>query len=82
MNKKRQSTDSGLEIRLKLLKSGYKEIGKIGGIFRSPDGLRQVRIDPISSQGSHKPNVPHVHFEIFEKNAKYPHTNNHVSFYD
>lgn len=61
---------------------GYRELGKGRGVFRSADGLRQFRMDPDSMQGNHWPDIPHVHFEIFEPGGKKAVVNNHVPLVD
>ncbi len=62
------------------LGSGYRQLGlPNSGVFRSADGLRGFRIDNNSIQGFHPPNVPHVHFEVFNSSdLRRPISNNHV----
>uniref|UniRef100_UPI002AFF8174 RHS repeat-associated core domain-containing protein n=1 Tax=Wenjunlia vitaminophila TaxID=76728 RepID=UPI002AFF8174 len=73
------TADEALEAAYRFLGDGYRELGKNRGVFRSADGLRQFRMDPDSLQGNHWPDVPHVHFEIFDQpGAKKSMVNNHV----
>jgi RHS repeat-associated protein len=72
------TADEALDAAEPFLGEGYRELGKNRGVFRSADGLRQFRMDPDSIQGKHWPDVPHVHFEIFEPGAKKSSINNHV----
>lgn len=77
------TADEALDAGIEFLGDGYKEIGKPGsGVFRSLDGTRQFRMDDGSLSGSHAPNTPHVHFEVYESNANKPSVNNHVPFVD
>jgi filamentous hemagglutinin len=59
---------------------GYRQLGKPdSGVFRSADNLRRFRIDNGSIQGTHEPNVPHVHLERLDPvNPKRVLSNNHV----
>ncbi|MFD7878192.1 ricin-type beta-trefoil lectin domain protein [Streptomyces sp. NPDC059766] len=59
------------------LGEGMRDVAKGRGIFRSADNRRGFRIDPDSLAGGHWPDVPHVHFEIFDEAGK-PLANNHV----
>lgn len=61
----------------KFLGAGMRDVAKGRGIFRSADNRRGFRIDPESLAGGHWPDVPHVHFEIFDEAGK-PLANNHV----
>ncbi|MET9046059.1 RHS repeat-associated core domain-containing protein [Streptomyces sp. NPDC004362] len=71
--------DQALDAGIEFLGPGYKELGKGRGVFRSADGLRQFRMDPDSLEGGHWPDVPHVHFQIFERAGdKKSIVNNHV----
>ncbi|MFE1307734.1 putative T7SS-secreted protein [Streptomyces sp. NPDC058755] len=73
------TADEALNAAEKFLGDGYRELGQGRGVFRSADGLRQFRMDPDSLQGNHWPDIPHVHFEIFESpGAKKAVVNNHV----
>jgi RHS repeat-associated protein len=73
------TADEALKAAQKFLGDGYRELGQGRGVFRSADGLRQFRMDPDSLQGNHWPDVPHVHFEIFDSpGAKKAVVNNHV----
>jgi RHS repeat-associated protein len=77
------SAAEGLDAGGKFLGEGYTELGKPGsGVFRSADGLRGFRIDPNSLSGSHAPNVPHMHFELYQPGAAKPYVNNHVPFFE
>ncbi len=56
------------------LGDGAREVAP--GVFRN--GRRGFRMDPASVQGKgHWPNIPHVHFELFDDVGK-PIANNHV----
>ena len=71
--------DEALDAAQKFLGEGYTEKGVNRGVFRSADGLRQFRMDPDSLAGGHWPDIPHVHFEIFEHPGdKKASVNNHV----
>lgn len=59
------------------LGEGMRDMAKGRGIFRSADNRRGFRIDPASLAGGHWPDVPHVHFEIFDEAGKAL-ANNHV----
>ncbi|MFE4061902.1 hypothetical protein ACFXP3_37430 [Streptomyces sp. NPDC059096] len=59
------------------LGEGMRDVAKGRGIFRSADNRLGFRIDPDSLAGGHWPDVPHVHFEIFDEAGK-PLTNNHA----
>ncbi|MEV3853721.1 putative T7SS-secreted protein [Streptomyces sp. NPDC050095] len=73
------TADQALKSAEKFLGDGYRELGQGRGVFRSADGLRQFRMDPDSLQGNHWPDIPHVHFEIFDSSgAKKAVVNNHV----
>ncbi|MEW1719393.1 putative T7SS-secreted protein [Streptomyces sp. NPDC093109] len=73
------TADEALDAAQRFLGDDYQELGKNRGVFRSSDGLRQFRMDPQSLEGSHWPDVPHVHFEIFDHpGAKKASVNNHV----
>ncbi|MFJ1645774.1 putative T7SS-secreted protein [Streptomyces sp. NPDC088258] len=72
------TADEALDAAQRFLGDDYREKGKNRGVFRSSDGLRQFRMDPDSLQGDHWPDVPHVHFEVFEPGAKKASINNHV----
>lgn len=73
------TADEALDAGIEFLGPGYKELGKGRGVFRSADGLRQFRMDPDSLEGGHWPDVPHVHFQIFERAGdKKSIVNNHV----
>lgn len=76
--------DEALSAGQQFVGPGYREIGNPGsGVFRSSDGLRQFRMDSNSLAGSHAPNVPHVHFEIYPSpTAPKPIVNNHVPFFE
>ena len=69
-----------LEAGTAFLGTGYRGIGKPGsGVFRSADGLRQLRIGSNSLAGAHAPGVPHVHFEIYvTPTSLRPTADNHV----
>ncbi|MFI2288178.1 putative T7SS-secreted protein [Streptomyces niveus] len=71
--------DEALQAGAEFLGEGYRELGKNRGVFRSADGLRQFRMDQDSLDGNHWPDVPHVHFEMFQNAGdKRPYANNHV----
>uniref|UniRef100_A0AAU2V406 DUF6531 domain-containing protein n=1 Tax=Streptomyces sp. NBC_00003 TaxID=2903608 RepID=A0AAU2V406_9ACTN len=71
--------DEALDAAQRFLGEGYTEKGMNRGVFRSADGLRQFRMDPDSMAGGHWPDIPHVHFEIFEHPGdKKASVNNHV----
>ena len=73
--------NEALDAGMKFLGPNYRELGKPGtGVFRSADSLRQFRIDNNSILGRHKPNIPHVHMEIYKPNARLPHVNNHIPY--
>jgi RHS repeat-associated protein len=73
------TADDALDSAIDFLGPGYRELGQGRGVFRSADGLRQFRMDPDSLAGNHWPDIPHVHFEIFENaRDKRPFVNNHV----
>ncbi|MFG2264766.1 putative T7SS-secreted protein [Streptomyces sp. NPDC048720] len=77
------TADQALNAAEKFLGDGYLEKGNGRGVFRSADGLRQFRMDPDSLRGGHWPDVPHVHFEIFDHpGAKKAVVNNHVPLID
>ncbi|WP_372411267.1 hypothetical protein [Streptomyces luteireticuli] len=61
----------------KFLGPGARDVSKGRGIFRSADNRSGFRVDPDSLVGGHWPDVPHVHFEIFDEAGK-PLANNHV----
>jgi hypothetical protein len=80
------SDDEALEAGKIWVGPNYKEAigqnpGTPTGVFRSqPDAngyVRQFRIDTNSLQGSHYPNVPHVHFEVYDSSGALV-ANNHV----
>lgn len=72
------TADEALDAAGGFLGDGYRELGRNRGVFRSADGLRQFRMDPDSMRGGHWPDIPHVHFEIFEAGGKKAVVNNHV----
>ncbi|WP_432746686.1 DUF6531 domain-containing protein [Streptomyces sp. JH002] len=77
------TADEALQSGIDFLGDGYRELGQGRGVFRSSDGLRQFRMDQDSLQGGHWPDVPHVHFEMFENAGdKRPFVNNHVPLID
>ncbi|MFJ8939789.1 RHS repeat-associated core domain-containing protein [Streptomyces sp. NPDC102365] len=77
------NADEALEAGLQFVGSGYKELGKNRGVFRSADGLKQFRIDQDSLAGGHWPHVPHIHLQIFAKSTdKKSIVNNHVPLTD
>jgi RHS repeat-associated protein len=61
---KPRTIDKALELAIKWLRSGYKEVGQPGcGVFRSADGLRQFRMVTADIMGRHGKIGPHVHLE-------------------
>ncbi|MFJ8860361.1 putative T7SS-secreted protein [Streptomyces sp. NPDC102451] len=73
------SAEEALKAGEDFLGDGYRELGRNRGVFRSADGLRQFRMDQDSLDGNHWPDVPHVHFEMFQNAGdKRPYVNNHV----
>jgi hypothetical protein len=71
--------DEAMEVGIRWLGKGYKEIGKPGsGVYRSADGLRQFRIDKNSLTGNHAPYEPHVHLEKVLDNGKTIISRNHI----
>ncbi|WP_329325449.1 putative T7SS-secreted protein [[Kitasatospora] papulosa] len=77
------NADEALKTGEDFLGDGYRELGKNRGVFRSADGLRQFRMDQDSLDGNHWPDVPHVHFEMFQNAGdKRPYVNNHVPLID
>lgn len=73
------TADDFLSLGDRWLGPGYREVSRNSGVFRSADGLRQMRMDPKSLGGLHNPKVPHVHLERFA-NAGDAHAvaNNHI----
>ena len=70
-----------LDAAEEFLGPGYRQLGKAdSGVFRSADGLRQFRMDNGSLLGSHRPFVPHVHFETLDPLGNVL-ANNHVPFH-
>ncbi|MFC3188226.1 hypothetical protein ACFOD0_15260, partial [Shewanella intestini] len=77
------TADEALEAGQQFLGKNYTEIGKPGsGVFRSADGTKQFRMDNGSLSGSHAPNKPHVHLEIYKPGSNKPTVNNHIPFVD
>ncbi len=74
------NTDEVIKAGLNFLGKGYNELKS--GVYRSADGLRQFRIDNGSLTGAHRPNIPHVYFELYAPGANKPYVNNHVPFHD
>lgn len=77
------TADEALQAGQQFLGGYYTEIGKPGsGVFRSADGARQFRMDSGSLSGSHAPNKPHVHLEMYKPDSTKPIVNNHIPFVD
>ena len=77
------TADEALQAGQQFLGGYYTEIGKLGsGVFRSADGARQFRMDSGSLSGSHAPNKPHVHLEMYKPDSTKPIVNNHIPFVD
>ena len=80
------NSSEALEAGIRHVGSDYSEIGKKGsGVYRSnianKNGtFNQFRMDNNSLNGSHQPNVPHVHLEIINPSKSKPIINNHIPF--
>lgn len=73
------TADEALRAGERFMGANYTEVVRPGiGVFRSPGGLRQFRMDSGSPTGSHAPGVPHVHLEKYAPGANRPSANNHI----
>ena len=76
------TSTQALELGEKLMKFGYKEIGKVGsGVFEKIIEKQTYRfgIDKNSLIGAHRPNMPHIHVEILDEFRNVI-VNNHTPF--
>ncbi|WP_405820454.1 ricin-type beta-trefoil lectin domain protein [Streptomyces sp. NBC_01390] len=64
------------------LGEGATDVSRGRGVWKSADGRRGFRIDPQSLAGGHWPDIPHVHFELFDETGKKFLANNHVPLVD